>query len=255
MSSTLNLLILILYLTVLVYVVYKARETVIEGKVKEAAKKLEGKFVVEADSAYIRQELDRHLIPLDLEGAIKLELGRSFMTDLDNLVQLPLTLDNFTTTYAVYVDWKESALTTIGRNSARPIACIGANRVLTQTPSLIPPQDRLVEFFTLQQDEISPIVDPGVVAILLKAFKERGKDKDKDKDKGKDKDSKEGKERFDEMTYEFWLRLAIRLRGVNTNSLNHFIAVTFPYRIRQATLQDIKSNISDIKKLTTLSIK
>jgi hypothetical protein len=250
--TTFDLLILILYITFMVYVVYRARETVIEGKKKEAAKKLEGKFVVEADSAYIKQELDRHLIPLEIEGAIKLELGRSFMTDLDSLTQLPLTLDNLTTTYAVYVDWKDSALTTLGRNSARPIACIGANRTLTQTPSLVPPQDRLIEFFTLQQDEITPVVDPGVVAILLKLGKDKGKEKGKDK--GKD-DSKGGKELGGEMSYEFWLRLAIRLRGVNTNSLNHFIALTCPYRIRPATSQDMNQKIIDFKKLNALSLK
>lgn len=208
--ATLDLLILIVYVTFMIYVVYRARQSLLDQKAEELRQLLRDKYVLSPDMEQLQKELDRQLEAINLKGAIAVELGRNMIMPLENLKQLPITVNNRTTTYAVYVDWQESALTNLNRN-ARSLACVTPNQGQSQSPSLVPPGDRLQENFTVAQAEPKPLIEPNIARQILTKNN----------------------------SCQVILRLVLKLRTVGGTNLSHLIALTCPYNLRIFTMEDL----------------
>jgi hypothetical protein len=218
--KTIDLLILIIYVTLMVYVAYQARENIIEDKKTGQKQLLAGKIVVEPDRVELAKALKEQLEPLNLDEYIEASLGNPLVLDATAFGILSLTLRNESQTYAVLVDWANSTLTNL-TGQANSLALVNLATGLTQAPSLVPPREILQESFTIAQQPgeggLSPLVDPGS---LLK----RLTDKDKPIE-----------------TIIIRLRLVLKLQPVsNYASQGHLLAISCPYRIRLAKTMDLK---------------
>jgi hypothetical protein len=218
--KTIDLLILIIYVTLMVYVAYQARENIIEDKKTGQKQLLAGKIVVEPDRAEMAKALKEQLEPLNLDEYIEASLGNPLVIDANAFGALSLILRNESQTYAVLVDWANSTLTNL-TGQANSLALLNLTTGLTQAPSLVPPREILQESFTIAQQPgeggLAPLVDPGS---LLK----RLTDKDKP---------------IEHVMIR--LRLVLKLQPVsNYASQGHLLAISCPYRIRLAKTMDLK---------------
>lgn len=210
--NTFSLLVLIIYVTIMVYVVYKARESVVEEQEKRQQEALAGKLVLNLEQAKLQADLDRQIEELDLKGAISIQIPQSPLIDIGQFAALPLAMENQTSTYAVYVDWKQSSLTTL-QGAAQELACLTPNLGQSQSPSLLPPNDKLRETFRIAtaDGEILPLVPPEQ---LLKQLLER-------------------------KPCEIILRLVLKLQEVGRYQNSYLVVVSCPLRFRLPTLQDL----------------
>lgn len=210
--ATFSVLVLIVYLTIAFYVVYRARQTLIEEKQLKQAAIVVGKAVVKPLSDDLDKMINSQLEPLGLKGAIGVSLGREQVVDVDKLIQWPVKIENRTTTYALFVEWDKSSLTNL-QGQARTLACVTPNQGQSQLPSLTPPSDKLQENFTIFSQPESPVpFIPSVV--LFKLAKEQ-------------------------KACNLSLRLVLRLQevGLYTNQYTLVLACGFQFRI--ATLEEV----------------
>jgi hypothetical protein len=217
--KTIDLLILIIYVTLMVYVAYQARENIIDEKKTGIKQLLAGKIVVEPDRVELAKALKEQLEPLNLDEYIEASLGNPLVIDANAFGILSLTLRNESQTYAVLVEWANSTLTNL-TGQANSLALVNLATGLTQSPSLVPPREILQESFTIAQQlddgGLSPLIDPGS---LLK----RLTDKDKPID-----------------SVVIRLRLVLKLQPVsNYATQGHLLAISCPYRIRLAKPTDL----------------
>jgi hypothetical protein len=217
--KTIDLLILIIYVTLMVYVAYQARENIIDEKKTGLKQLLAGKIVVEPDRVELAKALKEQLEPLNLDEYIEASLGNPQVLDANTFGVLSLTLRNESQTYAVLVEWANSTLTNL-TGQANSLALINMATGLTQSPSLVPPREILQESFTIAQQaedgKLLPLVDPGS---LLK----RLTDKDKPIE-----------------NVIIRLRLILKLQPVsNYATQGHLLAISCPYRIRLAKPLDM----------------
>ncbi|MEY2976702.1 MAG: hypothetical protein ACO3NK_12305 [Prochlorotrichaceae cyanobacterium] len=209
-----SILVLIVYLTIAFYVVYRARESLIDEKRKQQAAIVSGKAVIKPLVSDLDKILNAQLEPLGLKGAITVNLGKEKCVVVDQLKQWSITIENKTTTYALFVDWQNSSLTNL-QGQARSLACLTPNQGASQSSSLTPPLDKLQENFVIfsKSEDLPGFVDSGALFKLLK----------------------------DEKPCQLSLRLVLRLQEVGryTNSYNLFLNCVFQFR--NATLADVVS--------------
>lgn len=209
--NTFSLLVLIVYVTIMVYVVYKARESVVEEQEKRQQEALAGKIVVTLDGAKLQGDLDRQIEELDLKGAISIKIPQDPVVDVTQFAALPLEMDNQTSTYAIYVDWQQSSLTTLN-GSAQELACLTPHLGQSQSPSLLPPNEKLREVFLIAttEDEVIPLVPPEILILLSK-----------------------------KVPCEIFLRLVLKFQEVGRYQNAYLVVVSCPCRFRLPTLQDL----------------
>lgn len=166
--NTFSLLVLIIYVTITVYVVYKARESVVEEQEKRQQEALDGKVVLSLENAKLQADLDRQIEEMDLQGAIAIQVLHNPLIEISQFTSLALEMENKTSTYAVYVDWKQSSLTTL-QGAAQELACLTPNLGQSQSPSLLPPNDKLRETFRIAtaDGEMMHLVPPGLLLKFL----------------------------------------------------------------------------------------
>lgn len=207
-----SVLVLIVYLTIAFYVVYRARESLIDQKLQQQEAMVSGKVVIKPLISDLEKILNAQLEPLGLKGAIVVYLGKEQCVEVDKLKQWPIVVENKTTTYALFVDWKSSSLTNLA-GQARELACLTPNRGVSQSSSLTPPLDKLQESFVIfsNTDQIPPFVEGALLFKLLK----------------------------DQKPCQLSLRLVLRLQEVGrfTNTYNLVLSCIFQFR--SATLEDV----------------
>ena len=210
-----SVLVLIVYLTIAFYVVYRARESLIDEKRQQQEAMVSGKAVIKPLTSDLDKILSSQLEPLGLKGSILINLGKEKCMEMNSLKQWPIVVENKTTTYALFVDWKSSSLTNL-QGQARELACLTPNRGVSQSSSLTPPLDKLQENFVIfsNTDEIPPFVEG---ALLLKLLKQ-------------------------EKPCQLSLRLVLRLQEIGrfTNTYNLVLSCIFQFR--SATLEDVVVN-------------
>ena len=210
--ATFSILVLIIYLTIAFYVVYRARQTLIDEKIKQQKAIVSGKAMIKPLTDELEKALNSQLEPLGLSGAIGVNLGRERVIEVDNLTQWPIQIENRTTTYALFVEWKSSSLTNL-QGQSRELACVTPNRGQSQSPSLTPPSDKLQENFTIFTDKEPPVpFVPG--DIIFKLFKE-------------------------EKPCNLSLRLVLRLQEVGRYTNNYNLILSCGFQFRSVTLQDV----------------
>jgi hypothetical protein len=215
--KTIDLLILIIYVTLMVYVAYQARENLIEEKKKVAKLMLDGKIIIEPDRVELAKALKSQLEPLNLDEYIEADLGKPILADASSFNQLSLTVKNLSQTYAVFVDWGQSTLTTLS-GQANSLALINPATGLNQAPSLIPPYETLKENFSIAHlgEGLVPLIDSNGA---LKKLNDRDNP-------------------IESLTIR--LRLVLMLQPVsNYAAQDHLLAISCPYHIRLATPLDI----------------
>ena len=209
-----SVLVLIVYLTIAFYVVYRARESLIDEKRQKQEAMVSGKAVIKPLTTDLEKLLNAQLEPLGLKGAILVHLGKEQCIEVDKLKQWSIVVENKTTTYALFVDWKSSSLTNL-QGQARELGCLTPNRGVSQSSSLTPPLDKLQESFVIftNTDDIPAFVQSGPLFKLLK----------------------------DQKPCQLSLRLMLRLQEVGrfTNTYNLVLSCTFQFR--SATLEDVVS--------------
>lgn len=227
--ASFDLLILIVYITFMVYVLYKARRSVIEAKIARREEARAGKVMVIPKQEILNQELERQLVPLNLSDRIQLSLGNRIIVEGDRLDRLTLTIANRTTTYAIYINWQESTLTDL-RSQSRSLARITPNQGLSQATSMVPPAQRFRESLTVWTgDRPLPLLEP--FALM-----------------GKVGTTPEG-----EVACKVVLSLSIGLKAVGNSKASHFLAVSCPIEFRAPSLEDMGqgngSSNGDLQKL------
>lgn len=225
--ASFDLLILIVYVTCMVYVLYKARQSVIDAKIARREEARAGKVLVIPNQEILNQELERQLLPLNLSDRIQLSLGNRIIVEGDRLDRLSLTIANRTTTYAIYLNWQESTLTDL-RSQSRSLARITPNQGLSQTTSMVPPAQRFRESVTVWTgDRPLPLLEPFSLM-------------------GKVATTPEG-----DVACTIVLSLSIGLKAVSNSKASHFLAVSCPIEFRAPSLEDMGNGGSngDIQKL------
>jgi hypothetical protein len=216
--KTIDLLILIIYVTLMVYVAYQARENLLGEQQQNLDDALFGKIVVEPDRAELKKALNEQLAPLNLEDYIDVSLGMLEFEPAITFQKLVLILKNKSTTYLAAVEWESSTMTTpIG--TAHTLARVSNIGPVTKPPSIVPPGETLQEFFTIAHggEGLETFIDP---IKLIGALT--------NKDKPKESET-------------IRLRLVFRLQPVsNYASQSHLIAVSCPYKVRLANEMDFK---------------
>lgn len=217
-----DLLILIIYVTLMVYVAYQARENLLGEQQQNVEDALFGRIVVEPDRAELKRALKEQLAPLNLDDYIEAGLGTLEFEPAITFQKLMLVLTNQSSTYLIAVEWENSTMTTL-MGTAQPLARVSNNGPASKPPSLVPPGETLKEFFTIAHggDGLETFVDP--VKLLAGLT---------NKDKPKESET-------------IRLRLIFRLQPVsNYASQSHLIAVSCPYKIRLANPLDLKNWLS-----------
>ncbi len=213
--ASFDFLILIVYITLMVYVLYRARQSVLDDRVSRREEARAGKVLVFPRQEILSEELERQLDPLNLSTRIKINLGGPILTEGDRLDRLNVSIENRTTTYAVYINWSESTLTDL-RSQSRSLARISPNEGLSQNISMVPPQQQFRENLTVWTgDRPLPLLEP--FALMSKVDI-----------------TPEG-----EKACAIVLSLSIGLKAVSNSQANHFIAVSCPIEFRAPSLDDI----------------
>lgn len=207
-----SVLVLIVYLTIAFYVVYRARESLIDDKRQKQAAIVSGKAVIKPVVSDLEKILNSQLEPLGLKGAILVNLGKEKCVEVDKLKQWSIVVENKTTTYALFVDWKSSSLTNL-QGQARELACLTPNRGASQSSSLTPPLDKLQENFVIfgNTDEIPAFVEGGALFKLLKEQK----------------------------PCQLSLRLVLRLQEVGRFTNSYTLVLSCIFQFRSATVEDV----------------
>jgi len=213
MLSTFSLLVLIVYITIMVYVVYKARESVVEAEQQQQQQQLEGKVILTIAQEDLQTKLDEQIRDLNLVGTIAIQVPRDPVVNLRDFTTLPLVMVNNTTTYGIWVEWERSFLTTLG-GQAQQLACLTPNLGQSQSPSLVPPGGQLVENFrsATLDGQVQPLVPPDLLLKLL--------------DKG--------------APCQLSLQLVLRLQETGRFQNSYTVIVACPCSFRLPTLQDLK---------------
>ena len=213
--ASFDFLILIVYITLMVYVLYRARQSVLDERVSRREEARAGKVLVVPQQDILNAELEQQLEPLNLSDRIQINLGGSIITEGDRLDRLSISIQNRTSTYAVYVKWSESTLTDL-RSQSRSLARISPNEGLSQQTSMVPPQQQFRENLTVWTgDRPLPLLEP--FALM-----------------GKVDLTPEG-----EKACAIVLSLSLVLKAVSKSQANHFIAVSCPIEFRAPSLDDI----------------
>lgn len=105
MPTVIDLLILIVYVTCVVYVI------------DQAIKSLDKQFMVVIDQALITQQLQRY----NFQDIVTLKFGFKRRYEYDGLKNIAITIQNKSDRHMVYVDWDRSALTDPSGRSRRVI--------------------------------------------------------------------------------------------------------------------------------------
>lgn len=224
--ASFDFLILIVYITLMIYIIYRARQSVLEAKASKQQEARAGKVLMVPQQEQLAQELERQLSPLNLSGRIQLNLGGRMVIEGDRLDRLSLTIENRTTTYAIYINWKESTLTDL-RSQSRSLARITPNEGLSQANSMVPPQQKFQEGLTVWTgDRPLSLIDPFTLMAKVSTTPE------------------------DEVACTIVLSLSIILKAVSNSSANHFLAVSCPIEFRPPTMADIRGkggrNMADL---------
>ncbi len=213
--ASFDFLILIVYITLMVYVLYRARQSVLDERVSRREEARAGKVMVVPQQDILNAELVRQLEPLNLSDRIQIDLGGSIITEGDRLDRLSLSIQNRTSTYAVFIKWSESTLTDL-RSQSRSLARISPNEGLSQNISMVPPQQQFRESLTVWTgDRPLPLLEP--VALMSKVDK-----------------TPEG-----EKACAIVLSLSVGLKAVSNSQAKHFIAVSCPIEFRAPSLDEI----------------
>ncbi|MFZ9739060.1 MAG: hypothetical protein ACO3EZ_13725 [Prochlorotrichaceae cyanobacterium] len=209
-----SILVLIVYLTIAFYVVYRARESLIDEKRQQQAAIVSGKAVIKPLVSDLEKILSAQLEPLGLKGAITVNLGKEKCIVVDQLKQWSITIENKTTTYALFVDWQSSSLTNL-QGQARSLACLTPNQGASQSSSLTPPLDKLQENFVIfsKSEELPSFVESGALFKLLR----------------------------EEKPCQLSLRLVLRLQEVGRYTNSYNLVLTCVFQFRNATLADVLS--------------
>lgn len=214
--GTFSLLVLIVYVTIALYVVYMARENYVQDKAKKDKDLVLDKLVVKPLVDDLNQSLETQLSSLNLDNCIKVDLGNEKVMEVDKINQWGIKLENKTNTYAIFVDWKTSTLTNLdGQNQT--LACVTPNEGSSQSPSLVPPLEKLDEKFTIftPNNEALPFVKGEVV------FKRLDEEK----------------------PCTISLRLFLRLQEVGRNTNSYTLVLTCPFRFRKPSLQEVRDSM------------
>jgi hypothetical protein len=214
--TSLDVLIVILYVTFAVYVTYQARQSFLAGKEAKLVEAKAGLIMVRPDQAALDRGLDEQLGPIALKGAISIKLNSGINPD-DKTDLLALTIENRSNTYAIYINWKDSWLTN-SQGRSRSIARITPNEGISQNSSMIPPERQLKEIFTVMgQDGAQPLQE----ALMLHRMRQIGLQKDPKS--------------------SILLSLSIQLRAVSQFNQNHLIAVSCPIEFSLPSDGELKS--------------
>jgi len=226
--ASFDFLVLIVYVTLMVYVIYRARQSVLEDRITRREEARAGKVLVVPQQDTLNEELEQQLIPLNLSDRIQIDLGGPILIGGDQLDRLSISVRNNTTTYAVFVNWRESSLTDL-RKQSRSLARISPNEGLSQSISMVPPQQQFRESLTVWTgDRPLSLLEP--FALM-----------------GKVELAEEG-----ETACEIILSLSIGLKAVSNSQANHFIAVSCPIEFRAPSLDDIQGKTSKNADLEAL---
>lgn len=223
-----DLLILIVYVTFMVYVLYRARQSVIDQKLAQRKQARAGKVLVTLGQDALTQDLERQLATLNLSDRIQLTLDNRMVVGGDCLDRFTLTIKNRTTTYAAYINWQESSLTDL-RGQSRSLARITPNEGLSRSTTMVAPGQQFRESLTVWTgDRPLNLVDAAFLMGRVTAVREG------------------------EVACKISLSLSIGLKAVGNFQANHFLAVSCPIEFRNPTLDDIQgknSNNADLAKL------
>ncbi|NJR70015.1 MAG: hypothetical protein HC771_16240 [Synechococcales cyanobacterium CRU_2_2] len=214
--TSLDVLIVVLYVTFAVYVSYRARQSFLAGKEAKRVQERAGLIVVRPDQVALDRGLEEQLGPIALQGFISIKLSSGIALD-NTLDLLSLTLENRSSTYAVYINWKESWLTN-GQGRSRSIARITPNEGISQNHSMIPPERTLKEVFTVMSDK-GP--QPLQEALILHPLRQSGAKKDPKS--------------------SVLLSLSIQLKAVSQFSQSHLLAVSCPIEFSLPGDDEIKA--------------
>ncbi|WP_017714015.1 hypothetical protein [Prochlorothrix hollandica] len=210
--NTFSLLVLIVYITIMVYVVYKARESVVEEKQKRQEADLDGKVVLTIEVEKLQAALDSQVEDLNLRGEMTLAIPQAPLITLGGLNTLPLYVENRTRTYALFVEWQQSSLTNLN-GQAQALACLTPNLGQSQSPSLVPPEGKLQETFRVAtaDGELQPLVDQELLWVMLNK----------------------------KIPCQLSLRFLLRLQEVGRYQNSYTVVVSCPCSFRMATVQDL----------------
>lgn len=217
--KTIDLLILIIYVTLMVYVAYQARKGLLGDRQKNLEDDLFGKIVVEPDRVELKKALKEQLEPLNLDDYIDITLGTLEFESVIAFQKLILILKNRSSTYLIAVEWESSTMTT-PMGTAHTLARISNIGPVSKPPSVVPPGETLQELFTIAHggEGLETFIDP---IKLIESLT--------NKDKPKESET-------------IRLRLIFRLQPVsNYASQSHLIAVSCPYKVRLANEIDLKN--------------
>lgn len=214
--ASFDFLILIVYITLMVYVLYRARQSVLEERISRREEARAGKVLVLPKQDILNAELERQLEPLNLSDRLQINLGGQMIVEGDRLDRLSISIQNRTTTYAVFINWSESTLTDL-RSQSRSLARISPNEGLSQNISMVPPQQQFRESLTVWTgDRPLPLLEP--FALM-----------------GKIDMTPEG-----EKACAIVLSLSVGLKAVSNSQANHFIAVSCPIEFHAPSLDEIQ---------------
>ncbi len=222
--ASLEVLIVIIYVTFAVYVLYRARKSYLADKAARRAKAKAGLIYITPDQEGLNKALDEQLAPLALKDYLDITLSSGITAD-DKVNLLSLKIDNRSTTYAVYLNWKESWLTN-ARNQSRSIARITpSDGSFSQDASMVPPGRSLQEFFSVLTAE-GP--QPLPEALALHILRQEGK--------------------ADNPSAKVLLSLSIQLKSVSQFSRNHLIAVSCPITLRLPSDDEVQKYREELEK-------
>lgn len=213
--TSLDVLIVILYVTFAVYVIYRARQSLLAQKAANRAKASAGLVIVKPDQQALDDALERQLGPIALQNAVKIKVNGGIAFE-DTVALLSLTIENESTTYAVYINWKESWLTN-SRGQSRSIARLTPNEGASQSTSMIPPERMLKEAFTVMTSEGA---QPLPEAMVLHSMRQEGKKSP---------------------TSSVLLSLSVQLRAVSQYNQNHLLALSCPISFTIPTEEELKT--------------
>lgn len=226
--APLDVLIVILYVTFAIYVMYQARRSYLLKKAASRAKAKQGLILLEPDQAALDRGLEDQLAPLALKGFLDLKLSDGIY--LDNMLNiLSITIENRSTTYAVYMNWKESWLTNSSKQS-RSIARLTPNEGISQNASMVPPEQVIKEAFTIMTPDGIP--QPIPEAVKLHLLRQANQSKNP--------------------SAQVLLSLSIQLRSVSQYSKNHLIAVSCPITFKIPTDDQVQEWVKRKEKKVTL---
>ncbi len=220
--TSLDVLIVILYVTFAVYVIYRARQSLLAQKAANRAKASAGLVIVKPEQKALDEALERQLGPIALQNAVKIKVNGGIAFE-DTVELLSLTIDNQSTTYAVYVNWKESWLTN-ARSQSRSIARLTPNEGASQSTSMIPPERTLKESFTVMTSEGA---QPLPETMVLHPMRQAGK-----------KDPKSS----------VLLSLSVQLRAVSQYNQNHLLALSCPINFAIPNEEELQAWQSMMKR-------